>query len=80
MMEMDSPFHQQSGVSIYIEGEKFDVLKQGQAKTLTCRVSLNDDGDHGNERSKQIDWMKDGKIVSWEVLGNFIHLFYFQFS
>jgi hypothetical protein len=66
MMEMDSPFHQQSGASI--DGKNLNVLKRGQTVTFTCRVTEID----VESGSKSIDWLKDGKPVSLQVMCAFL--------
>lgn len=72
MMEMDSPFHQQNGASI--DGKNLNVLKRGQTVTFTCRITEID----VESTSKSIEWLKDGKLVSLQVMCAF-YLLYFQF-
>lgn len=72
MMEMDSPFLPNYGAAI--DGKNFNVLKRGQTITLTCKVLT--EHENSNKHSSQIDWMKDGELVSLKV----IHSPYFNYQ
>ena len=64
MMEMDSPFLPNYGAAI--DGKNLNVLKRGQTITLTCKVLT--EHENSNKHSSQIDWMKDGELVSLKVI------------
>lgn len=78
LMEMDSPFHQHYG-SATIEGKNFNILKKGQTITLTCKV-IESEGKGNKGHSRQIDWMKDGELVSLKVIETYNFRYFFLYA
>lgn len=69
MLNQDSPYF-----GAAIEGSRVQGVKMHSTITLTCRVEINENHvkqftkpESNNHNARRIEWMKDGKIINFEV-------------
>lgn len=69
MLNMDSPYF-----GAAIEGSRIQAVKMHSTITLTCRVEINENHikqftkqESNNNNARRIEWLKDGKIINFEV-------------
>lgn len=69
MINMDSPYF-----GAAIEGSRIQAVKMHSTITLTCRVEINENHikhftkqESNNNNARRIEWLKDGKIINFEV-------------